>query len=178
MKHCMNNSLLERAFLRRRSIFERDNDFTGRRSKVVSVFLAVLCPRSPCTNLTSPVPRRFVQVTRSRVAFSPRLPGAPRREPGCPHSSLLEAAAGPRFFRSRSRKKLRAPPRHGCFRLPEMVMVVLHECCECGSSSGHFRSDGAIISHRAGSSARVRIFSRTRILLVKRVNVKKYLVVL
>ena len=37
------------------------------RSKVVSVFLAVLCPagRAP----TSPAPRQFVQVTRSRVAF-------------------------------------------------------------------------------------------------------------
>lgn len=36
-------------------------------SKVVSVFLAVLCPagRAP----TSPAPRQFVQVTRSRVAF-------------------------------------------------------------------------------------------------------------
>lgn len=76
---------------------------------MVSVFLAVLCPAvQPCTNLTSPVPRHFVQVTRSRVAFPPQLStGFPRYR--CP---LFTSSEDPWFLRrSCSSKKLHAHPR-------------------------------------------------------------------
>lgn len=97
--------------LRRGSIFERDNDFMGRRVRWYRYFLRFFVPQSVHQPHLTCVPRQFVQVTRSRVAF-PRppllraTPGPGRSVPTLPspslRSGLPRVSSSPSYTRAKS----------------------------------------------------------------------------
>lgn len=95
------------ASLRRRSIFERDNDFTGRSVRWYRYFLRFFVPQSVHQpHLTCATPLRPGNSITRGVPPTNSRPGS--LGTGCP----LLASSDSRFLRrSRSRKKLHARPR-------------------------------------------------------------------